>query len=201
MSKKKQPSRRRKPAVAAHSPIVLDVQINFSTHITQHVAVKFLGDAKLEDWTREEIQLAAEQVTDLLPIRDALDIGTATWSRGHLRFTVGNESGSYPFISVEIRDVPLATFVRCFDRDVFHASSFFYRGAWKVRAELEHAPIGASPESGTLRDEYPERDRRTRDFAKVAARREANELAAIQAARRAAGLPLLPIATKRGKAA
>jgi hypothetical protein len=176
------------------APIVLDVEVIFSTHVHQHVAVPLQPEPKVSEWTREDVTLAAKEAALLLPRRDALLVDGLEWSdREGLSFSIGGHDGDLPYIRVVVRGCPYATFARFFDGDcrLNYVTALFAAAPLIVREARETTPVGEPIALGTIRDEYPRNEGRGDVFEQMK-RRDAERLAATQAARRIAGQPLLP---------
>lgn len=198
--KKKQTPRSRKPAKQNEARrtdpvVVLDVEVSFSTHVHQHVAVPFYTDVPLRDWTRDLFIAAAKQACVALPRKDALTMGHAHWNDGAIKLSVGADDGEYPFMSVEIARCPCDVFTRSFSDDAYSVAAVLTRIPVRDAQRSGDGVSIAAP--GTVRDQYPADDPGCFDLNEPAEkfrarldRRDHERGRAIRAARRAAGLPL-----------
>jgi len=168
---------------------ILDVEIYVSTYIIQHVALTYPWP--LAAWDADTVRAAGAMAGALLPRQEALSITSAEWTDHTLAFGVGADDGDYPFMKVFVRQCPFAIGLTCLHPVTpYSVLAMFRKGDVAVRPAIEKAPDGPNPGPGTLRNPYS-RDTDRDDFDEEMRVRDAGQLAAVEAARRDAGLPPL----------
>jgi len=193
MSRKKSRSKS-KAILEQESLVILDVELHFSAYVVQHVAVP--DGRPLSEWKNFDAVIdAAGKVEHLLPRRGAIHLSNVTWMDRQLSFGVIGDDGDCPYLHVTISGCPSDKAIQLMPpENIAHMMSVVHE---PLRGASVRKPEGPAPEPGTMINPYErfeewrsdEPGARLDKFESYAARKK---FAAMNAARRAASLPLLP---------
>jgi hypothetical protein len=190
---KKAPARRktntRRKQMTPNS-VILDIEINISTFIVQHVAMAY--HRPLAQWNSDDMLAIAHRVAHLLPTKKGVQFSGVQWFTNHkndaigqLKIGVSAQGGDFPFLSACVSDCPFDVVSRCVSPSAVF--TLISQSEDVIRGAVDRTPKGVNPTAGTLRNPYDEELKRP-DFNEQQRLRNGAEAVAVAAARRAAGL-------------